>query len=195
MSRHEVIATGSDFSDLECPYTGDPIRTVMVLNGTGEPLFRAADGTYSPRTRVRTRDAAQILASRRRGAAQAAFPHLDAYTGVPLSGPVADEEGWWFPEAFSPLRVRPRAEYLYFMHMRNGVPDPRFPKPDGSPRTRAVKPPEPVRTDRKVQGQDIGQDSIEFARMAVETSGCAERSPTVSVSAPVKKPKKKRGRR
>lgn len=194
MSRHEVIATGSDFSDLECPYTGNPIRTVMVLNGAGEPLFRAADGTYSPRTRCPSKAVAALNACRRARLAHVPVP-ADAYTGAEFPDPVEDEEGWWFPEAFSPLRVRPRAEYLYFMHMRDGVPDPRFPKPDGSPRIRAVKPPEPVRTEREVQGQDIGQDSIEFARMAVETSGCAERSPTVSMSAPAKKPKKKRGRR
>lgn len=187
MATHEHIVTSADFADITCPYAGTPVKTVMVLNGTGEPLFRAADGTYSPRTRERTREAAQILASRRGGTASAAFPHRDAYTGLPLSAPEADEEGWWFPTAFSPLRVRPRAEYLYYMHMRDGKPDPRFPKPDGLDRVRAVKPPEPVRSARTVQGQDIKQDSLDFAKAAVEASGCAERSPTVAVPAPRRK--------
>lgn len=194
MSRHEVIATGSDFSDLECPYTGNPIRTVMVLNGTGEPMFRAADDTYSPRTMCPSK-AVAVLNVARRARSGKVLPPADAYTGVLLSDPVEDDDGWWFPEAFSPLRARTRAEYLYYMHMRDGAPDPRFPMPLGSPRRRVTKPPELVRVERKVQGQDIKQDSIDFAKCAVETSGCAERSPTVSMSAPAKKPKKRRGRR
>ena len=187
MATHEHIVTSRDFSDITCPYTGRPVTTVMVLNGGGEPLFRAADGTYSPRTRERTREAAQALASRRNGTPF--FPRRDAYTGAPLPDPVSDEEGWWFPEAFSPLRVRSRAEYLYYMHMRDGKPDPRFPSPDGPDRVRATKPPEPVRSARTVQGQDVKQDSLDFAKAAVEASGCAERTPSVSV------PGRKRRRR
>lgn len=191
MATHEHIVTSADFSGITCPYTGKPVTSVMVLNGVGEPLFRAADGTYSPRTRAPSRASAVSGASRRGGVGPVPPPCRDAYTGLPLGDAEEDEEGWWFPAAFSPLRVRPRAEYLYYMHMRDGAPDPRFPKPDGLDRVRAVKPPEPVRSARTVRGQDIKQDSLDFAKAAVESSGCAERSPTVSVPSPKKR---RRGR-
>ena len=191
MATHEHIVTSADFSDITCQYTGDPVVTVMVLNGSGEPLFRAADGTYSPRTRCPSKSVALLRAARRGGAGHVSPPLFDAYTGAPLGEVEEDEEGWWFPAAFSPLRVRPRDEYLYYMHMRDGKPDPRFPKPAGADRVRATKPPEPVRSARTVQGQDVKQDSLDFAKAAVEASGCAERSPTVP--APSLK-RKRRGR-
>lgn len=187
MATHEHIVTSRDFSDITCPYTGRPVTTVMVLNGVGEPLFRAADGTYTPKTRSPSQAFATLNASRRGGVGPVPPPFRDAYTGLPLGDVEEDEEGWWFPAAFSPLRVRLRAEYLYYMHMRDGKPDPRFPKPDGLDRVRAVKPPEPVRSARTVRGQDIKQDSLDFAKAAVEASGCAERSPTVAVPAPRRK--------
>lgn len=192
MAHYEVIATAEPFLDIRCPYTGRPVETVMVMSpGEPEPMFRAADGTYSPRSPVQSRSDAVRLACRSCGSRPAPEP-TDAYTGRRLGDPDRfDSASWWFPSAFSPTRLRTREEYLYFMHMRAGEPDPRFPRPSPPVRVRPVAE-KPAPRPTHPAGQDISQDSIDFAKLAVETSGCAERSPTVGVGP---HPRRRKGRK
>ena len=166
-----VECHSSVFDGVKNPYTGEPIVVKMMVPATGEPLFFAPD-TFSPAEPVGSKAQAMENWDRVDGVygLKEGRPVRCPYTGKMLHME-HDAYGYRLEGGFDPHQFRPRAEFLYFLHMRDGVPDPEFSCPNGSaPVVSAGAEKVPVgRTD----SQDISEDAEKTAVKIVEK--CADR--------------------
>lgn len=104
MFQQTYKCDGKAFQGIVNPYTDEPVETFMRVR-TGKPPQFFAPKTYSP------------VSPHEPGGA----PTMCFWTGKVLKH-VTDENGKvWAMGGFNPHVPTSREEYLYFMHMRNGV--------------------------------------------------------------------------
>lgn len=104
MFQQTYKCDGKAFQGIVNPYTDEPVETFMRVR-TGKPPQFFAPETYSP------------VSPHEPGGA----PTMCFWTGKVLKH-VTDENGKvWAMGGFNPHVPTSREEYLYFMHMRNGV--------------------------------------------------------------------------
>lgn len=104
MFQQTYKCDGKAFQGIVNPYTDEPVETYMRVR-TGKPPQFFAPKTYSP------------VSPHEPGGA----PTMCFWTGKVLKH-VTDENGKvWATGGFNPHVPTSREEYLYFMHMRNGV--------------------------------------------------------------------------
>lgn len=104
MFQQTYKCNGKAFQGIVNPYTDEPVETFMRVR-TGKPPQFFAPETYSP------------VSPHEPGAA----PTMCFWTGKVLKH-VTDANGKvWATGGFNPHVPTSREEYLYFMHMRNGV--------------------------------------------------------------------------
>lgn len=112
MFQQTYKCNGKAFRDIVNPYTDEPVVTYMRVRSGRPPEFFAPE-TYSP------------VSPHEPGAA----PTMCFWTGKVLKH-VTDAGGKvWAMGGFNPHVPTSREEYLYFMHMRNGVSS--LPPPSG----------------------------------------------------------------
>lgn len=104
MFQQTYKCNGKAFQGIVNPYTDEPVETFMRVR-TGKPPQFFAPETYSP------------VSPHAPGTA----PTMCFWTGKVLKH-VTDANGKvWATGGFNPHVPTSREEYLYFMHMRNGV--------------------------------------------------------------------------
>jgi len=104
MFQQTYKCNGKAFQGIVNPYTDEPVETFMRVRSGKPPQFFAPE-TYSP------------VSPHAPGTA----PTMCFWTGKVLKH-VTDENGKvWAMGGFNPHVPTSREEYLYFMHMRNGV--------------------------------------------------------------------------
>lgn len=109
------------FRKLKNPYTGDGIKVIMLVTGTGEPMLKAV-GTYSTSDGFPTSEEAFRNWSRVDGVSglRDMSDLRCAYTGEKL-GIVRDELGFHFTGGFDPNLFHRYEDFLYYVTMRDGV--------------------------------------------------------------------------
>ena len=104
MIQQTYKCNGKAFRDIVNPYTDEPVVTYMRVRSGKPPEFFAPE-TYSP------------VSPHEPGTA----PTMCFWTGKVLKH-VKDASGKvWATGGFNPHVPIPREDYLYFMHMRNGI--------------------------------------------------------------------------
>lgn len=153
-----IECTGAAFRGLKNPYTGEPMKVMMVVRTGGDPLFFAPD-TYDTGRRAHSSREAYDLWTRVDGIGgrRTDVPPKCAYTGESLTY-ASDADGAWFNGGFNPTRLHTRDEFLTKARMRNGRSTDPIPTPMSSRAT-------PVKDEPKVKSheKDISQTAVELA--------------------------------
>lgn len=189
----EVHVTGEEFLKLKNPYTGLPIRTIMVVTGTGDPLFHADPSEYATSDEQETAQRCYDLWNRVNGVGgmKNGQQIRCAYTGETLTI-VHTATGVRYDGGFNPHMLYRREEYLYRASMRGGVskyPDPNKIKPDRVTQVKRTEIPESRKL--KDRGSDMDGEAVDRAAAAMqEHKGLFKSQTTVHISKQKGAPKK-----
>lgn len=166
MFQQTYKCDGKAFQGIVNPYTDEPVETFMRVR-TGKPPQFFAPKTYSP------------VSPHEPGGA----PTMCFWTGKVLKH-VTDENGKvWAMGGFNPHVPTSREEYLYFMHMRNGV-SPLPPPSDARVEPVREEPPMPRGHETPVR-----EEAVKAAEDILKKSGFQTQKKT-AVTVPGKAGKK-----
>lgn len=164
----EVLVTSEEFKKLKNPYTGLPMRVVMVVGSGSDPLFHAAKEEYSPSQEQESPKRCYDLWNRVDGVGGMKDRQLIrcAYTGEPLSL-VHTETGCRYDGGFNPHMLYSREEFLYRASMRGGVS--KYPKPGERDRVEYVRRVDiPASRKNKDRGGDVSGEAIDLAAASMQ---------------------------
>ena len=164
----EVIVTSAEFAGIRNPYTGVPMKVMMLVGCGPDPLFHSED-TYStadlcPSTKDLYRLWGRVDG---REGLRTGCPKC-AYTGEPLAVQQVDGR-YRLVGGFDPRVLRTRDEFLYYATMRDGKATRS--KPD--PVTRVTKPPVDAKPSESQKRHaesvtpDVSQESIDIAAKTI----------------------------
>jgi hypothetical protein len=147
MFQQTYKCDGKAFQGIVNPYTDEPVETFMRVR-TGKPPQFFAPKTYSP------------VSPHEPGGA----PTMCFWTGKVLKH-VTDENGKvWAMGGFNPHVPTSREEYLYFMHMRNGV----SPLPPSEARVEPVREEAPMPLGHETP---VREEAVKAAEDILKKSG------------------------
>lgn len=182
MSR-EVPVTSEEFLKLKNPYTGLTMKVVMVVTGTGNPMFHAAQSEYSPSQEQESAQRCYDLWNRVNGVSgvKSSQQIRCAYTGETLSI-VHTDTGCRYEGGFNPHMLYSREEFLYRASMRGGVS--KYPKPAPVSRVTQVKRIEtPKARIEKDRGGDVSGEAVDLAAASMQQhKGTFDQQTTVHIS-------------
>lgn len=161
-----VECNAERFAALRNPYTGEAIKVLMLVTGTGVPMFKA-DRTYSTYDACKSSEEAFNLWSRVNGVAglRSIEDLRCAYTGEKL-GITRDDEGFRLTGGFDPNRFYPGEQFMYYATMRDGKAT--RPEPAGIRATYVQR--AEVSAKRKANSGDVSvtQDAMDVVEAAAE---------------------------
>lgn len=179
----EVLVTSEEFLRLRNPYTGLPMKTVMVVTESGCPLFHAAPEEYSPSREQESPQRCYDLWNRIDGVSgmKNGQQIRCAYTGDVLSL-VHTDRGCRYDGGFNPHMLYTRDEFLYRASMRGGVS--KYPKPGVASRVTQVKRVDmPKRRTDKDRGGDVSGEAVDIAASTMQQHKAVfEQKTTVHIS-------------
>ena len=165
MHQQTYRCDGKAFQGIVNPYTDEPVETYMRVRTGKPPQFFAPD-TYTP------------ASPHEPGTA----PSMCFWTGKVLKHVVDVQGKVWAMGGFNPRVPVSREEYLYFMHMRNGVSE--YPSPSDA-RVEASREEPPMPKGHETQ---IREEAVRAAEDVLKKSGFkTERKTAVRVDRKVGK--------
>lgn len=177
----KIEVTSRDFLSLRCPYTGEPLRTYMLVSPSGVRFF--APGARSPRDRYPTaRDLYDAWATRAGISGVARGDDIKCpYTGETLEIR-SDASGFWYSGGFDPAVPRSRDEFLYYASMRDGVS--KYPKPGAQDRVDPVLEQHAFLKHKTIETTDFAMKEAEKAMHRSGLDKTIARETKVSMSVP-----------
>lgn len=157
MATRKIVCTGDAFRGLVNPYTGQPMKVVMVVRPDAVPLYFAPD-TYDTASEQPSARAAFENWNRVDGVGGLRRELRCAYTGELLK-PAHGGQNHWFEGGFNPTRLHTRHEFLKFATMRDGTVDPRYADPPSAVKPVAEEP--PMSKAHAVETTDAAAEAVE----------------------------------
>lgn len=165
----EVLVTSDEFRKVKNAYTGQPMRVLMVLTATGQPMFHAAPEEYAPCREQPTPKACYDLWNRVDGVGgmRSNQPVRCAYTGEPMEL-VMTKDGAKYEGGFNPFMLYTRADFLYRATMRDGKS--KYPPPGPVQRVMksTARPDMPDSRRNKDRGGDVSGEAVDLAAAAMQ---------------------------